>query len=556
MRHEFEPFFGHDFSAVRVHTGPTAARSAHDVDARAYTLGNHIVLGADEYASDDRKGHHVLAHELTHVVQQSGGRHSDQPAAVQRLSLSDVLETGAEIAAGPLGGALVRTHKQFIDDLVASVKESPQHVGEFFMNEVWEQIKAHWLRITIVTLVIILTEEAIAVLIALPEPTMLTKVIAAILQIAIIAVLATFAAVEVKGAYDEGRRWLAAAHAANGDPNAIAEASRAFVRMVWHIVMAVLALAGVRARIRGATLPRGTTTAAEESTGAGGVDTPGGTVTPISSHPAFRPRVEPTTSQPGPSAFGPGGTARQLAPPEPAPPQPLSAPVTPPAPTPAEAATPAPAPAPGPGVQPVPAAAAGIASAGAPKARPPFVLRLPQEKQPHLATYRAWLGALQSDPAYDRGAPAQLERWHQAHRIGGSHGIPSEIYERGHALGLTGEAGERLIRLPNWSRARSTPMEVDHIIELQVTPAGMRDAFDVVDNYELLDRSANGTSGPRLRANIARERAIQVAHDPTAAPRVLVFDRVEPDSGQDGERWSSEEIRAGAQLDAYGSSHP
>jgi outer membrane protein OmpA-like peptidoglycan-associated protein len=64
-----EPRFGQDFSGVRVHTGAKAAESAAAVQARAYTVGNDIVFGGKESASDLP----VLAHELTHVIQQSGG---------------------------------------------------------------------------------------------------------------------------------------------------------------------------------------------------------------------------------------------------------------------------------------------------------------------------------------------------------------------------------------------------------------------------------------------------------------------------------------------------
>jgi hypothetical protein len=187
----------------------------------------------------------------------------------------------------------------------------------------------------------------------------------------------------------------------------------------------------------------------------------------------------------------------------------------------------------------------------APKPKPPFVLRLPQQKAPHLETYRAWLGVLQSDPNYQRGNPGQLERWHQALRIGGSNAIPADVYERGHHLGFTGEAGERRVRVPDWSRTKSTPMEVDHIIELQVTPMSHRDYFNSIANFELLDRAANGSSGPLLANNIAAERAIQVAFDPSAAGKILTFDQVVLDGGSAGERWLVDEIRGGEQLDAY-----
>lgn len=65
-----ESRFQHDFSAVRVHTDARAAESAQTVDALAYSAGPHLVFGAGQYAPQTRDGHRLLAHELTHVVQQ------------------------------------------------------------------------------------------------------------------------------------------------------------------------------------------------------------------------------------------------------------------------------------------------------------------------------------------------------------------------------------------------------------------------------------------------------------------------------------------------------
>lgn len=65
-----EPRFGQDFSKVRVHTDAQAADSAKDIDALAYTVGEQIVFGVGEYAPSTTKGKRLLAHELTHVVQQ------------------------------------------------------------------------------------------------------------------------------------------------------------------------------------------------------------------------------------------------------------------------------------------------------------------------------------------------------------------------------------------------------------------------------------------------------------------------------------------------------
>ncbi len=70
LRSFFEPRFGRDFSAVRLHTGAEAARAASAINARAFTLGNHIAFGAGEYAPGSFEGRRLLAHELTHTVQQ------------------------------------------------------------------------------------------------------------------------------------------------------------------------------------------------------------------------------------------------------------------------------------------------------------------------------------------------------------------------------------------------------------------------------------------------------------------------------------------------------
>ncbi len=68
----FEPRFGTDFSHVRVHTDGRAAESAWAVNALAYTVGRDVVFGAGQYAPGASTGQRLLAHELTHVMQQSG----------------------------------------------------------------------------------------------------------------------------------------------------------------------------------------------------------------------------------------------------------------------------------------------------------------------------------------------------------------------------------------------------------------------------------------------------------------------------------------------------
>ncbi len=80
VRPLMETRFGHDFSDVRVHTDSVAEESANAVDALAYTTGNHIAFAANRYAPGTSAGRKLLAHELTHVLQQQSGTLARQAA--------------------------------------------------------------------------------------------------------------------------------------------------------------------------------------------------------------------------------------------------------------------------------------------------------------------------------------------------------------------------------------------------------------------------------------------------------------------------------------------
>ena len=75
----FEPRFGHDFSQVSVHADAQAAESAHVLNARAFTVGWDMVFGSRQYAPETAEGKQLLAHELTHVVQQTSSRGIAKP---------------------------------------------------------------------------------------------------------------------------------------------------------------------------------------------------------------------------------------------------------------------------------------------------------------------------------------------------------------------------------------------------------------------------------------------------------------------------------------------
>ncbi len=76
LRQDMEQRFGHDFSQVRVHTGEAAEQSVREVNAQAYTVGRNIVFGAGQFEPEKHDGRRLLAHELTHVVQQQFGTNS------------------------------------------------------------------------------------------------------------------------------------------------------------------------------------------------------------------------------------------------------------------------------------------------------------------------------------------------------------------------------------------------------------------------------------------------------------------------------------------------
>ena len=84
VRTFFGPRFGYDFSHVRVHTDAHAVETARALNAQAFTVGGDIVFGAGQYAPESHRGKTLLAHELTHVVQQDGGATSARSVPVNK----------------------------------------------------------------------------------------------------------------------------------------------------------------------------------------------------------------------------------------------------------------------------------------------------------------------------------------------------------------------------------------------------------------------------------------------------------------------------------------
>lgn len=96
-----ESRFGHDFSAVRVHADAQAGRSAREIGALAFTAGSDIVFAPGQFAPNTTHGRRLLAHELTHIVQQKAEGFSVQrktaektPCAVHAYDNSDPADKG------------------------------------------------------------------------------------------------------------------------------------------------------------------------------------------------------------------------------------------------------------------------------------------------------------------------------------------------------------------------------------------------------------------------------------------------------------------------------
>ena len=112
-----EPRFRHDFSQVRLHTDGNAAASAQAINALAYTVGRDVVFGRGQYAPQTMAGRSLMAHELTHVVQQklSGNNRTQQKLAIN--SPNDTTEIEAEHAATAITSGTSKISASFTPSL-------------------------------------------------------------------------------------------------------------------------------------------------------------------------------------------------------------------------------------------------------------------------------------------------------------------------------------------------------------------------------------------------------------------------------------------------------
>ncbi|MFC5175314.1 eCIS core domain-containing protein [Nocardioides taihuensis] len=109
VRTFMEQRFGHDFGSVRVHTDVRAAEAAQAVHAHAFTLGKDIAFAAGQWRPSTHEGRRLLAHELTHVVQQTGTSPTPQPAGTVQRDLATELPEGPVEDQADLSEAQIRS---------------------------------------------------------------------------------------------------------------------------------------------------------------------------------------------------------------------------------------------------------------------------------------------------------------------------------------------------------------------------------------------------------------------------------------------------------------
>ncbi|TVR83628.1 MAG: DUF4157 domain-containing protein [Rhodospirillales bacterium] len=135
----FEPRFGRSFAHVRIHDGTQADAAATDLNARAFTLGNHIAFARNQYSPGTAEGRALMAHELTHVVQQSA---AGSPSRIQRNGgMSQTLSYRQGFRYQ--GDGAFRPN-EFEPDLQAGIREwLVRHLSVFTVERPFDAIAAH-----------------------------------------------------------------------------------------------------------------------------------------------------------------------------------------------------------------------------------------------------------------------------------------------------------------------------------------------------------------------------------------------------------------------------
>jgi hypothetical protein len=132
----------YDFSAVRVHTGPAASLAAKSVDANAFTLGHDLVFGEGRYAPHTPEGRRLLAHELTHVIQQGGVARSLQRASAGTKFLRGLRDFFFFVPS--LFGAELNYGDDELKEYLRGITDAGQPDGGYYSDDKARQVVQRW----------------------------------------------------------------------------------------------------------------------------------------------------------------------------------------------------------------------------------------------------------------------------------------------------------------------------------------------------------------------------------------------------------------------------
>lgn len=121
-RNFFEPRFGYDFSQVRVHHDAQAAETAQEVKAKAFTVGKYLVFGRGQYAPETSKGRQLMAHELTHVVQQISGRKNVEIQTKQKSAQNQPSPKPAQTVYAPYKQATYKIEGRTLKEVAQNIE--------------------------------------------------------------------------------------------------------------------------------------------------------------------------------------------------------------------------------------------------------------------------------------------------------------------------------------------------------------------------------------------------------------------------------------------------
>ncbi len=124
-RAAFEMSLDHDFSRVRVHADPRAARSAREVNALAYTVGSQIVFGEGQYAPTMTAGRRLLRHELIHTIQQENASTGGplEIASSDTAAEREAQQAGSRVSPRPMSLSRIRVQRQVGAECVAAMND-------------------------------------------------------------------------------------------------------------------------------------------------------------------------------------------------------------------------------------------------------------------------------------------------------------------------------------------------------------------------------------------------------------------------------------------------